>query len=438
MPHVVEASMHHLLWQWLSSSLGYDVAGEVNIGNGKIDLLAESPEGLYVGYEVKDQNKLMEDPSNVNSLIHQLNKYAQSGYLDRLYFCSQEPLSMSNSLHPDNWRVDISSLNEEFTLSNIPQHLDNDHVISPPDGLGFVKVPWENRDEELIGIEQRASALSTQRTKTPELPRQNEGWVKHHAWQEIRNDEWDQCGGIFEGVLPDSNGRNTRRIDIVGFYGSPIPGDILRNQKKEKFDMIGVEAKGAELGSSSVHDVRKQVLAYIQSKTLTQVYLSVPAGDENLALEVLDESNQTSLTDHFEFSAGPDVESTSVLGNVGIMAVDEEGDVEYVRMADELDMQYDGFINAEFGPDTPVMAGWGLSVGKPTSEQLESVYNQLGERDIYRKAQAIDTECVRELFSRNEYRRIFQLRQKVLGGGELNDAERFFFDKVYRKCGDKI
>ncbi|MFC4987092.1 hypothetical protein [Saliphagus infecundisoli] len=84
MPSFIEAEIQHRLWLWLEETQGYDVWPEVTLDKGRVDLLAETPDGEHWGYEVKGA-------SNINlSTIKQLHKYLESGYLDRIFFASYE------------------------------------------------------------------------------------------------------------------------------------------------------------------------------------------------------------------------------------------------------------------------------------------------------------------------------------------------------------
>jgi hypothetical protein len=54
--------------------MGMEVDAELNIGVGRIDLVAEHPNGEVWGIEVKKTDYSLE----------QIDRYAESGYLDKL------------------------------------------------------------------------------------------------------------------------------------------------------------------------------------------------------------------------------------------------------------------------------------------------------------------------------------------------------------------
>lgn len=84
MTYCVEPFIQDLVWCWLDNNEDYiQVGGEIPIGaetnSGRIDLVAETQEGEYHGFEIK----------NYAPADEQLNRYRKSGYLDKLFHCSR-------------------------------------------------------------------------------------------------------------------------------------------------------------------------------------------------------------------------------------------------------------------------------------------------------------------------------------------------------------
>jgi len=53
MVHFVEPLVTEQLWHWLETDRGWRVDSEVDTGNGRIDLACETPDGRYIGIELK-------------------------------------------------------------------------------------------------------------------------------------------------------------------------------------------------------------------------------------------------------------------------------------------------------------------------------------------------------------------------------------------------
>lgn len=80
MTYCVEPFIQDTVWRWLAANDRYTrVSAEIEINTGRIDLIAETTSGEVHGFEIKDRIFPHE----------QLNRYLNSGNLDRLYYCSQ-------------------------------------------------------------------------------------------------------------------------------------------------------------------------------------------------------------------------------------------------------------------------------------------------------------------------------------------------------------
>jgi hypothetical protein len=78
MAFFVEPLLKQRLWHWLETQ-GMTVDAEVDLGTGRIDLVAEMPDGEVWGIELKAGGSLM-------STTTQLRRYLESGYLDKLFY----------------------------------------------------------------------------------------------------------------------------------------------------------------------------------------------------------------------------------------------------------------------------------------------------------------------------------------------------------------
>lgn len=89
--HILEPLVRDNLWQYLKIDPDIDaVAAEVSLGEfGQIDLVAQSGDS-YIGYEVKSET-LSRNHGKQAGIIRQLEKYRDSGYLDKVFICSIEP-----------------------------------------------------------------------------------------------------------------------------------------------------------------------------------------------------------------------------------------------------------------------------------------------------------------------------------------------------------
>lgn len=315
MPRGTEEVLQEKLWSWLADR-GYEVAGEVGIGDGAIDLVAKDSTE-YLGFELKTLYGLGSQAGlsfrKVASTVKQIQKYERCSQFDRLYFCCEDPERVRNRM----MSVDESST-YQFEVSS-----------SLLNQLGLVQVSLAPEID--IAIVEQAEKLN--RTGTPDLPRNNEAWVQHHAW------EWahqDSQAATREGLLPEDY-----YVDISSFVGSTDTTEILENQ--DQYSHVGIEAKGVS-GLTPRDDLRDQLQNYLDSGGLTHLYLAVP-------LRVHEQINphagqQTLVADN----------SSDIPQQVGIMTVDETGEVKIRREPTKVQMTYDGL---RWGDLEYVPVGWG-------------------------------------------------------------------------------
>lgn len=93
MTYCVEPYIQDLVWVWLENNPAYtQVGGEISIGadihSGRIDLVAKTVDGKYHGFEIK--NNAFAD--------EQLNRYLNTGHLDKLFHCSRIGESVADRL----------------------------------------------------------------------------------------------------------------------------------------------------------------------------------------------------------------------------------------------------------------------------------------------------------------------------------------------------
>lgn len=344
MPHIVEPTMHEVLWTWLDDR-GYTVNGEVTLGeHGIIDLVAyDDDRDIYIGIELKDSAGVSEETVEKTAPIvgedvtkevnhpgrewyirpwGQIAEYHSGGFFDELYFASQAP---------------------EVAYSN----RDNTHVQSAfegrtasPEDVGTIKIedPVEGGS-----VTQEQGATTLQREQTLELQYKTESWVQHYVWEEI--------GGIREAVIPNHQTRTVRRLDVMSFTGSDDPTEIYYDQPASR--IIGVEAKGRRPVRSDPEGIREQLEAYEESGVVTDLYLAAPDAVKHAALEIL---------------------SAEELSSVGLYTVDEGGEFHEIKSASFTPLRYDG-IRTKNGSYIDI--GWGrFSCGdEKTSEEYTSVFD---------------------------------------------------------------
>lgn len=339
MPTISEPTMQETLWSWFSDQ-GYTVDGEVSLGSaGRIDLVAHKiGENRYVGIELKDQaNRSQSDeiPSAIpgadvqglsNTSVSfneatdhwkQVRRYQTSGYLDKVYFASQRPSSVIDSIN----RESVALVDDSPSVEEIYAETD-----ATPNEVGAIKLTGPH-DETTIEIVREATSLS--REHTPSLSKTDEQWIQHHIWDEV--------GGVREGVLPNHQSAHFRRIDIASFSGSDDTTDVYDNQ--ETNDIIGIEAKGAKAFTSGTGRIGTQLRRYIDCGALTRVYLGVPEKNRDEALSLLEDNK---------------------LKVAGLYTVDTNGTVTHIRDAAKLPLKYDG-IKTKEGYTVDIIFGYGDS-----------------------------------------------------------------------------
>lgn len=352
-----EVTLRQYIWATLENKLHLDVFGEVPLTfertdakkeNIKVDLIGVSKnvsKSDYYGFEVK----LKPDPTAGNFLwgrkrarqskakrrrnltALQLSRMASSGYFDYCYLCCLEnevPYIPSESrdfiksmasysvyelickFYPDYNKVGILAFNTQGSLVNEP-----------------------------------LKAIRLERIRIPKLPRDNEGFVRHHVFSKLN--ETFGTHRICEGILPNKEKGKPLRIDILCFKGSEDPSTILKNQDLEGYDLIGIESKGKNF---NVRQAEKELKEYIASGGLTRLYFAFPEISMDKALKLKKE-----------------------ISEIGLISVNEDGCIKLIAEAPKIRMRYDAIkfnvgLDEFFGyvterkmkRDVIVNIGWGM------------------------------------------------------------------------------
>lgn len=191
-----------------------------------------------------------------------------------------------------------------------------------------------------IEILRDASVLS--RKSQPSLSRTNEAWVNHYIWHAY--------GTIREAVVPCPDENRIRRVDIMRFEGANTPTGTFQNT--DNAEVIGIEAKGARaVGNKTANTrVREQLYSYLKSGCLTRLYLAVPASA------------------HAEAHAVLSVSETNPISEVGLITVNKQGKLMFVREAQKRRQRFDGYIKEK--GDKEYMRSIGYGRVRPLEETI--------------------------------------------------------------------
>ncbi|WP_318569920.1 hypothetical protein [Salinigranum marinum] len=351
----MEGEVRNRLWMWLEEEQGYKVWPEVELKEGKIDLVAKTPEEDYIGFETKGC------PKTSPSILKQLKRYMESEYLDRVYFVSNNVEYLIDLFEDTNgeafidWKLgiprDCVDLGIELAspdvdkpaIELVEEWVNGDwNFQSLVDELGIIHVPIDVRrqDEHRTKINEMcesilASELGQEPTVIREaerIPRtgvpntlQNEVWLHYRLWREF--------GGLVEGAIPNPNsgyGSKSLNIDLVTFESAETATEALQTDG----EVIGVEAKTEE-GLKNTDRLREQLEKYKESSVLDRIYLAVPASVSGRAKKI--------------------ITSTGDIGEcVGVIGI-HDNEIEEVREATPLSPEFDGYGTDEY----PYYVGYG-------------------------------------------------------------------------------
>lgn len=392
MSFVTEPLLRDLLWSSLDERQDIvDVGSEVNVGSGRIDVVAKTDEDKYIGYEIKDA-ELIGDHSSVhsaNDTVNQVNEYAESGYLDEVYLVSNEVEDYKKALsretlfarpHGGSHGAIYKSLRrgvingsysaeeienklreslpeeaedfidktiervnkdaeppetyDERSIDNVVDELLSDWTAVVGTGIGLIEIPLDIHQvshkygdgtsqflytslDKLhpgpeISVNKIQNAKPLNRDRTPHLSKINEAWITHNIV--------DKMGGFREAVIV--GGRKRKRVDVVEFRNARSPTEVYTKQPDSK--LVGYEAK-SEFSPTDA-DIRRQLGTYLYSGCLTHLYLAVPSFELDAARKIIDQG-----TDNYDLSP------------VGIVSVDEDGDITRDKNATPVTMKYDSY-----------------------------------------------------------------------------------------------
>ena len=365
-----EALLKQRLWYWLETERGMKVEGEVNLGTGRIDLIAKTSDGEVWGIELKKQGF---------GEYEQANRYIESGKIDRLYIATDRieslqkalsgpaPLNVS-TLNQNSMKLGVGVEQGEYSVEEVMQAVDSefsDEMLnqqvsgspslreyirrrvetgsnskdaisldqgitnlsraSCPTELGVIHIPFNLEAGTLRDVEKNLSpeeayeprifqeADRIERDRTFDFSREEEPWVRHCVWREY--------GGLPEGHIPNpmESDQPHRPIDVLSFDGSYDPTDAVENPGEH--EVIGIEAKGRSSFTSK--RTAQQLSDFLATSTLSRLYLAVPT--------VLAEKARSLL-------------SSEDLSEVGILTVTEDGDVVVEREAERMEPEHDGYL----------------------------------------------------------------------------------------------
>lgn len=182
-----------------------------------------------------------------------------------------------------------------------------------------------------IKILRNATPLT--RKLQPSLSRTDEAWIQHYVWRSY--------GTIREAVIPCFNNNSVRRVDVMQFKGADTATGAFQNSNNT--EIIGVEAKGKKaVGSKTANvQVREQLRSYLESSCFTRLYLAVPTTARSEARAILN------------------VSKTNPVSDVGLITVDQQGELTFVKDAEQRRQRVDGYIKKDGNKKYTRSVGYG-------------------------------------------------------------------------------
>lgn len=114
-------------------------------------------------------------------------------------------------------------------------------------------------------------------------------------------------------------------------------------QNSNNTEIIGVEAKGKKaVGSKTANvQVREQLRSYLESSCFTRLYLAVPTTARSEARAILN------------------VSKTNPVSDVGLITVDQQGELTFVKDAEQRRQRVDGYIKKDGNKKYTRSVGYG-------------------------------------------------------------------------------
>jgi hypothetical protein len=451
MAYFIEQLATQQLWHWLETEREWTVDSEVDTGNGRIDLACETPDGRYIGIELKAGAGL----GFGSRVAEQLWRYVDSGVFDEIYFASPSTESIQSHLEADTTPPQISIVNQaslklnagiqdgrysvDEVISKVEQELDQDvlefevsggrrtvreyikrnlerkqrnsrgsvdlergirqlsRAVLPPE-LGIIEI-----DLPLEGGYMRSPrmALTPGETHPPNIVREagaiertSEPNFSRREEPWIRHAVWEHFGGLPEGSVPNvmESERLDRPTDLIAFESKWDPAEILDTGDGA---VIAVEAKGE--GSFSPSRVKSQLTEVIATKSISRLYLAVPQTITDRAANLVIDSDE--------------------LTPVGVLAIDESGHIERVREAETLTLEHDGYKHGSelyrtgYG-DVRIPGDWEVNSPFVLSEWRDPLTDDAGEPVVW-DFDPLDTDYVIQSVEELEFTEEPELRPSL-------------------------
>jgi len=362
MSYVIKPTMTCILWKVLEEKLDLQVGGRLNVDVGWIDLVARNPTGEYIGLMVEAiwEKGILGNLKKELRFLDQILKYMTSGYFDYFYICipkggdkrEEKIRSLERILDSEETRRRylsylLNNPDDYYSFRMYGDYLSNCGILAIDEK--WIKINREKENIDFPDLEKRQPKRLC-RSHQVNMPDINKARIACDVWNYYTKIE--NVLPIRKGVLPNLEGKEPRRIDIMVFKGETRANEILRNQ--EKFDLIGIEVKS---NLNNVKLILKQMNLYRNSGGLTRLYMAVPSKLEEDALSLFEDT--------------PDV---------GLITVDKKI-VRTIREAKRLEMKYDAILyekagfQEKLGYRTSVSRrileiGWGGD-----AEKYESIYS---------------------------------------------------------------
>jgi hypothetical protein len=325
-------------------------------------LVARNPTDEYIGLIVEAiwEKGILGNLKKELRFLDRILKLMTSGYFDYFYICIPKGGDKGEENVQILERILNSKENTRRYLSHLLNNPDDYHSFRMHGdylsncGILVIDEKWIkiNREKENIDFQdlEKRQPKKLRRSYQVNIPDMNKARIAFDVWNYYTKIE--NVLPIRRGVLPNLEGKEPRRIDIIVFKGETRANEILKNQ--EKFDLIGIEARS---DLSNMKFILKQMNLYRNSGGLTRLYMAVPSKMEEEAVSLFED-----------------------IPDVGLITVDKKI-VIIIREAKRLKMKYDAILyekagfQEKLGHRTSVSRrileiGWGGD-----AEKYESIYS---------------------------------------------------------------
>ena len=376
---LTEDNLKNALWYVLE---GFEVYGEVNLGKGygRIDLLCDNSSvragsgvmvssGIRVGVECK--NNFM------NIRKKDLN-YAKSPVINALYFASFAVWGYEFSLdyleakikgrktvlQLSRW-IDFGKRSIEMREGNFEdvvhmhrvgsdkykKEMENQLKSLREKYRGGIDIPpygiilYNPLGEMLVSGAQELIHYTSPPAKEKIKPAK-EAFIKYSVWKHFKDLEYIVAA---ECELPGATTIETKYVSREVSYGAinlprevpqrfhkgqntiditAMPKSCVNDTNPSKLKIMGVECKA----SINKDKLSKQLESYLKSGDLSELYLAIPQVLESRAKKLLMQQRLDKKED---------------LASVGILSVDDNGEIEEIKEAKELEMKKPDFFEIE-------------------------------------------------------------------------------------------